>query len=305
MRLGRDHEGVGLGQRLQARRQVRRLADRGVLLRHAFADEIADHDHAGGDADARLQGHARSGLQRADRIEDGEPRAHRALGVVLVCGRIAEIGEHAIAQILRDHAAEALDLAGAARLEGADHLALLLRIEPRRERARADHVAEHDGELATLGGGRRRAAKRSRAGVGRACGDAPECKAGAALGTELGLRRVGVPTGRARPWQCRSALLTEIAALRHVRAAARALHRSRSLPFPFSSLTCSWVRRSGVPILQPDPCDWYKNPSAFRHFQGPRHPRRPIVRTSVDGGTSDIPRRAADRWKLTRTCPLL
>ena len=94
--------------------------------------------------------HARRWLQRADRIEDGEPGAHSPLGVVLVRGGIAEIGEHAIAQILRDHAAKALDLARAARLEGADDVALLLGIEPRRERARAHHVAEHDRELATF-----------------------------------------------------------------------------------------------------------------------------------------------------------
>ena len=35
----------GAGQRLQPRRQVRRLADHRLLAGRAFADEIADHDH--------------------------------------------------------------------------------------------------------------------------------------------------------------------------------------------------------------------------------------------------------------------
>jgi hypothetical protein len=41
----------------------------------------------------------------------------------------------AVAQILRDHAAQAFDLPSAVRLEGANYLALLLRVEPRREAA--------------------------------------------------------------------------------------------------------------------------------------------------------------------------
>ena len=34
---------------------------------------------------------------------------------------------------------------------GADHLAQILRVKPRRERGRADEVAEHHGELAAFG----------------------------------------------------------------------------------------------------------------------------------------------------------
>ena len=72
MRLGADQERVGLGQRLQACGEVGGLADGRVLLRHAFADEIADHDDARGDADARLQRHAlqrTSTLPTASRID--------------------------------------------------------------------------------------------------------------------------------------------------------------------------------------------------------------------------------------------
>ena len=48
------------------------------------------------------------------RIADGQARAHGTLCIVLVRHGIAEIGEHSIAEVLRDHAAEALDLTGAA-----------------------------------------------------------------------------------------------------------------------------------------------------------------------------------------------
>ena len=46
-----NHHRVGLGQRLQAGGQVRGLADDGLLARRALADQLADHDLAGGDPD--------------------------------------------------------------------------------------------------------------------------------------------------------------------------------------------------------------------------------------------------------------
>ena len=46
-----DHHAARLGQRLQPRREVRRLADHRLLARRAFADQLADHDQAGRDAD--------------------------------------------------------------------------------------------------------------------------------------------------------------------------------------------------------------------------------------------------------------
>ena len=52
----RDDHGVRLGQGLQARRQVWRLADDAALLRVLRSDQVADHDQPGGDADTGLQG---------------------------------------------------------------------------------------------------------------------------------------------------------------------------------------------------------------------------------------------------------
>ena len=52
--LGNDHH-VRLGDPLQARREVRRLADDAALLRLARSDQVADDDQPGRDADTGLQ----------------------------------------------------------------------------------------------------------------------------------------------------------------------------------------------------------------------------------------------------------
>ena len=51
--LGNQH-GTGIGERLQARSQVRRLANDRLLLSRAFAGQIAHHHHTGSDANANL-----------------------------------------------------------------------------------------------------------------------------------------------------------------------------------------------------------------------------------------------------------
>jgi hypothetical protein len=64
---------------------------------------------------------------------------------------ITEIGEHAVAHILGDEAAVALDRPGAAAMIGADDFAHILGIEPRRHSGRPHEVAEHHGELPAFG----------------------------------------------------------------------------------------------------------------------------------------------------------
>ena len=80
-----------------------------------------------------------------------KPGAHRALGVVLMRLRIAEINQHAVAHVLGDKPAKAADGVGDAAMIGADDLAQILGIEARRQRRRADQIAEHDGQLPPLG----------------------------------------------------------------------------------------------------------------------------------------------------------
>ena len=48
-----DHHAARRRERLQPRREVRRLADHRLLLGRALADQLADHDQAGRDADPR------------------------------------------------------------------------------------------------------------------------------------------------------------------------------------------------------------------------------------------------------------
>ena len=51
-----DNDRVWLGNALEPRREVRRLADDAALLGFTRADQVADHDQTGRDADTGLQG---------------------------------------------------------------------------------------------------------------------------------------------------------------------------------------------------------------------------------------------------------
>ena len=131
-RARRDHHRARLGQGLQPRREVRRLADHRLFLRGALADQIADDHQPGGDADPHLQWRRRGGVEPGHRLDQRQPGPHRALGIVLVGPRIAEIGEHAVAHILRDKPAGAFDNRGATSVVDADHRAQVLCVKPRR-----------------------------------------------------------------------------------------------------------------------------------------------------------------------------
>jgi hypothetical protein len=80
-----------------------------------------------------------------------EPGLNGTLGVVLVRLRITEIGENAIAHVLGDEAAVALDQFGAAAVIGGNDAPQVLWVEFSRQRRRADQVAKHDRQLTTLG----------------------------------------------------------------------------------------------------------------------------------------------------------
>ena len=103
---------------------------------------LADDNQPGGDADARLKGNAGGGLQRTDRIEDGDAGAHGLLGVMLIGCRIAKIDEHAIAQVLGDKSVEARRHIGDRSVEGGEQIAHVLGVKTRRQRHRVDDVAQ-------------------------------------------------------------------------------------------------------------------------------------------------------------------
>ena len=144
-----DDERVRRGQRLQPGGEVRRLADDPALLRGALADQIADHGEPGGDAEPHAQILPRR--QSADRLDHRQPGAHRPLGIVLMRLRIAEIDQHPVAHVLGDKAVEAADRLGDGAVVGADQLAQILRVKTRRQRRRADEVAEHHRQLPAFG----------------------------------------------------------------------------------------------------------------------------------------------------------
>src|SRR5215471_19212640 len=92
--VGND-QGAGPGQRLQAGGEVGRLADHASLLRGTRADQIANDDETGGDANPNVQRLLYG--EPADRVDHREPGTDRPLGVILMRLGIAEINEHAVA----------------------------------------------------------------------------------------------------------------------------------------------------------------------------------------------------------------
>ena len=154
-----DDDAAGLGDHLQAGREVGRLADHGLLLRGAVADQLTYHDRARGDADPGCQRFARRRFQVHQRIADREPGAHGTLRLVLVGPRPAEIGQHAIAHVFGDVSFETRDLARHRVLIGADQRAHVFRVEARHQLGRAHQVTKQDCQLSPLrvaGNGSRR-----------------------------------------------------------------------------------------------------------------------------------------------------
>ena len=145
--VGHQH-GVGLGQGLQPRRQVGRLANDRLLLRRAAADRLANHDHqAGGDTDPHAQCDAVGRVELGDFVDDFQPDLRGALRVVFMRLRIAEIGQDAVAHEAGDIAGSPGNGAGTGILEIADHLAEILGIQPVRHRCGAYQIAEQHGQM--------------------------------------------------------------------------------------------------------------------------------------------------------------
>jgi hypothetical protein len=86
----------------------------------------------------------------ADRVNDREPSAGRALGVILMRLGIAEINEHAVAHIFGDKTAKPGNGVGDRAVVAADQLAQVLGIKAGGQWRRADQIAEHHGQLPPL-----------------------------------------------------------------------------------------------------------------------------------------------------------
>ena len=99
-----DDDRVRLGYSLQARREIRCLADNRLLLSRTRTNQVADDNESGGDADPRFQ--RSTCLQRIRRCDQLQPGPRRPFGVILMGLRVAEIDQDAIAQIFCYVAAE-------------------------------------------------------------------------------------------------------------------------------------------------------------------------------------------------------
>ncbi len=115
-----DHNGVRLGDPLQACREVRGLTDNASLLRFARTDEVADHHEPGCDADTYRKGRAGGAGELRHRLNQSKPGLYGTLGVMLVCLRITKIRKHSITHILCDEPPISLDQIGAAAMISAN-----------------------------------------------------------------------------------------------------------------------------------------------------------------------------------------
>jgi hypothetical protein len=146
---------------------------------------------------------------------------------------VAEIGQHAVAHELGDVALEALDHAGAAVLVGANDLPQVFRVQGGRHGGRAHQVAEHHGELTSLGFGSAAGhGRRDRRWGGRAAlGDDrferyhPRAQVCAAVTAELLAGRAAAATGGTDQTERRAALAAESLAFWIAAAALLAVHQ--------------------------------------------------------------------------------
>ena len=143
-----DGECVRAGFRLNARRDVRRLAQCELFAAHARAD-IADHDETGMNADADVRSFP-AGTNALDPLQQVESRMHGARGIVFVRHWISEVRQHAVTQVLRDVTLVVTDDLGACRLILRVELAQFFGVEAFGQRRGADNVGEEDGEMTPL-----------------------------------------------------------------------------------------------------------------------------------------------------------
>ena len=154
-----DENDARLGQLLEARGDVRGVANRGVVHRQVRAD-VADDDragvdpHADGQVDAVLL--AESGALLVEAAADAQGRQDGATGVILVRDRRPEEGEEAVATEVVEGAAVPLNFAEGQLQELVKEGHEPLVAEPLGDADRVDDVAEEGGDLLALADRRQR-----------------------------------------------------------------------------------------------------------------------------------------------------
>src|SRR5215471_4991332 len=143
---------------------------------------------------------------------------------------VAEISEHPIAEITRHEPADFGDLLSTAAVVHGDDLAHVLWVEARRERGRADKIAEHNSELAAFGRGGGLIRSRRRRCCGR-FGYGHRLRSRelvSALKAELCARWAGATARRTTYRESRTARGTELIDPGRLCMAARTFHRGHS-----------------------------------------------------------------------------
>jgi hypothetical protein len=91
-----------------------------------------------------------TGVAHANGVDDRQASSNGPLSVVLMRGRVAEIDEQAIAEVLGDVPVEPCNYIGTDRLVRSYVLAQFFGVETASEGRRADEIAEHHGEVSAL-----------------------------------------------------------------------------------------------------------------------------------------------------------
>ncbi len=144
-----DDDRIRLGDALQARRKVGRLAYYAALLRLIRWDQVTHHDESGCNANPDLLRSAR--LELSHRRSQIKPSPYRSLRIVLTGVRIPKVHEDAIPQISGDEPAEVVHGLRDPSLIGRNDLSQVFRVHAGRKRGRTDQVRKHHRDLAALG----------------------------------------------------------------------------------------------------------------------------------------------------------
>ena len=146
MYVGRRQHGTRLGERLQPRGDIWRVAVH-------FARSV-DHDESRGDADPSdefgLPAPGMQGVQRRQRGLDRQSGAGCAFAIVLPRDRIAKQRHQPIAELAGDMAAVVGDRLYRGVEIGREQIAPVLGVELRGDRGRADEIAKHHCDMPTL-----------------------------------------------------------------------------------------------------------------------------------------------------------
>ena len=107
-----DHDLAGPRFGLKSCREVGSGANDRMFLSRTFADQIANDDEPGGNADPGLERLACRVSYAANCLRRGKSGTYRSLGIVLMGTRPTKIREYAVAHQLGDMPANPSDLAG-------------------------------------------------------------------------------------------------------------------------------------------------------------------------------------------------